>query len=118
VVAGRVEGAVDVRAERARGQEQFQVHPARCHTDLGCVQQGAAGQQRAGHCVTLEVPLNGPPFPVIGAGVGAGGQSLADTWCAITDSDVPVPAHRVGELDDPAVLPGDLERDQGPRWAG
>jgi hypothetical protein len=90
-MAGRVQRAVDVRAERGRGDEQFQVHPTWRDADLGGVEHGAAGQQGVWHRVTLEVPLNGPPFPIVGGGVGTGGQSLSDTRCAVTDPDVPEP---------------------------
>lgn len=56
-----------------------------------------------------------PAFPILGAGVGAGGQGLSQTGRAIADADVAVPADGVGELDEPAVLLGDLEADQHPR---
>ena len=49
------------------------------------------------------------------AGVGAGGQGLAQPGCAVADADVAVSADGVGELDEPAVLLGDLEADQHPR---
>jgi len=63
------------------------------------------------------VPVALPPVVVVGGGVGAGREGLAQAGCAVAGADVAVPADGVGELDEPAVLLGDLEVDQPARRA-
>ncbi|MGI8415819.1 MAG: hypothetical protein ACR2P2_06335, partial [Nakamurella sp.] len=61
------------------------------------------------------VAVVSPLFPVVGGGVGAGGQSFAQAWGPVAQADVPKAPYRVGELTEPKVLAGDLKVDQ-PAW--
>jgi len=46
---------------------------------------------------------------IVGGCVGPSGEGLAEPGRSVAGADVPVPADGVGELDEPAVLFGDLE---------
>ena len=86
--------------------------------DVRSERQGAAGQQRCGQGAVAAIPVHGPAVPVVGRRVRPCGQRLAQARGAVAGTDVAVAADGVGELDEPAVLLGDLKADQSPRWPG
>ena len=96
---------VDLEVQSAAGD----VHQRR-------VEQGSAVDERLRQDRAAAIPVALPPVVVIRGGVGPGRQGFAQAWCAVAGTDVAVPADRVGELHEPAVLLGDLEVDQPAGW--
>jgi hypothetical protein len=75
----------------------------------------ASGRDRQGHGDLAVVPAVDPLIPLVGSRVGPGGQGLAQAGRAEARADVPVTADRIGELDESAMLFGDLDVRQPPR---
>ena len=78
------------RGEYGRGVEDAAC-PGECCIDL--VVRVVAG-----------TPLFQEVLCLVPVGVAPGGEGLADSGLAVADPDGVLPAHRVGELDEPAVL--------------
>ena len=108
-VALRVQCPVDVGAQGLGEQVDLEVEAPAGDVHQRRVEQGSAGDQRVWKDGAPAVPVAGPLVVVVGGGVGAGRQRLTQSGCAIAGADVTVPADRIGELQEAAMLLGDLE---------